>query len=68
MSVSYARILENVVQEVWYDGGLGVTPSDVFFGDFGGNFIECPEHVLPGWLYENGEFSEPVIVENVEED
>jgi hypothetical protein len=57
---NYARIVEGFAVEVWDDGGLGITPADVFVPMLAGQFELVPVEIRAGWSLANGVWTAPV--------
>ncbi|NMM75555.1 hypothetical protein B2J88_11960 [Rhodococcus sp. SRB_17] len=57
--MKYARIVENVAAEVWTDGGLDITPADVFVPEIAVHFTPCPDEVRAGWAHVGGQWTAP---------
>lgn len=56
---TYARITSNVAVEVWTDGGLGITPADVFVPGLAEQFEPVPGGVVSGSQLVNGQWIAP---------
>lgn len=50
----YANVIDGVVAEV-----SRVDPFAIFSTEYASKFIECPDYVEKGYLFNNGEFSAP---------
>lgn len=63
--MNYARISDSVAVETWTDGGLGLSPADVFVPDLAAQFVVVPDQVQAGWLLKDGSWSAPESVETI---
>ena len=52
--MKYAYIQDNTVAQV-----LRVPPSNIYAPEFAEQFIECPDEVEPGWLWDGDSFLQP---------
>ncbi len=56
---NYARMVDGTAVEVWDDGGLGITPADVFVAALAAQFEPVPGEVRAGWALANGVWTAP---------
>lgn len=56
---TYARITDGVAVEVWTDGGLDITPADVFVPGLAAQFEPVPDEVQSGWSLIDGAWTAP---------
>ena len=57
--MKYARVVGSVTAEVWTDGGLDITPADVFVPEIAVQFTPCPDEVRAGWAHVGGQWTAP---------
>ena len=66
--IHFARVINGRVTEVWNDGGLNVTPADVFVAELASQFVQCPAWVQSGATKIGDTWQNPAPIEKVEEE
>lgn len=56
---TFARIIDNVAVEVWTDGGLGITPADVFVPGLASQLEPVPDGLVAGSQLVDGQWIAP---------